>query len=45
MHLRHETNRIDAQVAISVMLRSFIETQKHGTARKLEKETRNYLEW
>ena len=43
MHLRQETNQRDADVAIKVMLRSFIETQKHAAAVKIEKETRMYL--
>lgn len=37
MHLRQETIRQDAEVAIRAMLRSFIETQKYSTARKIEK--------
>lgn len=43
MHLRQETIREDAEVAIRTMLKSFIETQKHGTAKKIEKELKFYL--
>lgn len=37
MHLRQETTREDAEVAIRTVVKSFIETQKHGTANKLFK--------
>lgn len=37
MHLRNETNREDAHVAIRTMFRSFVETQKHSTATRLRK--------
>jgi hypothetical protein len=43
MHLRNETIREDADVAIKVMLRSYIETQKHGPGHKIEKEFKFYL--
>jgi hypothetical protein len=43
MHLRQETNREDAEIAIRTMMKSFVETQKHGTAKKLEKEYKFYL--
>jgi hypothetical protein len=38
MHLRNETIREDATVAIQVMLLSYLETQKAGPARKMEQE-------
>ena len=44
MHLRSETIREDAQVAMRIMLRSFIETQKHSTAAKIERDMRFYLD-
>lgn len=43
MHLRQETTREDAEIAIKTMMKSFVETQKHGTAKKLEKEYKFYL--
>jgi hypothetical protein len=43
MHLRQETIREDAQIAIRTMMKSFIETQKHGTAQKLTREFKFYL--
>jgi hypothetical protein len=42
MHLRQETIREDADVAIRTILQSFIETQKHGKARILQKELLRY---
>lgn len=45
MHLRQETVREDAEIAIRTMMKSFIETQKQGTARALEKKFKNYMEF
>lgn len=43
MHLRQEPIREDGEVAIRVMLKSFVETQKHGPGVKITKEFQNFL--
>jgi hypothetical protein len=38
MNFRQEPIREDAEVAIKAMLKSFIETQKHGPGTKIAKD-------
>jgi DNA replicative helicase MCM subunit Mcm2 (Cdc46/Mcm family) len=43
MHLRSEVKKEDVDVAIRVMLRSFVQTQKHSVAKLIEQKFRQYL--
>lgn len=43
MHLRQETLREDAEIAMRAMLTSYIETQKHGAATKIKSHFKEYI--
>lgn len=43
MNFRQEPIREDAEVAIKTMLKSFVETQKHGPGTKIANEYRMFL--
>lgn len=43
MHLRNETTIEDADFAISMMMQTFVETQKHSVAERIRKTFKNYL--
>ena len=43
MYLRSEVKREDAQVAIKVMMNSFIQTQKHSVAKLIQNKFRVFL--
>lgn len=43
MHLRDIVNEIDVDVAISVMLDSFIQSQKFSVAKQLRKKFNRYI--
>ena len=43
MHLRNVITNDDIDRSISVMLRSFIQSQKHMVAMQIEKKFRHYL--
>jgi DNA replicative helicase MCM subunit Mcm2 (Cdc46/Mcm family) len=43
MHLRSEVDKKDIDVGIVVLLESFIQTQKHSTAKDLRKKFGKYL--
>lgn len=38
MNFRQEPIREDAEIAIRTMLKSYVETQKHGPGSKIDKE-------
>ena len=44
MHLRKETNEEDAKLAISAVLRSFIDTQRHSTGETIKRKFKKYIE-
>lgn len=43
MHLRNETIIQDADFAMSMMMQTFVETQKHSVAERIRKTFKNYL--
>jgi DNA replication licensing factor MCM2 len=43
MHLRDNVNDIDVSVAISVMLDSFIQSQKFSVAKKIKSKFSHYI--
>lgn len=43
MELRNEVNKRDVDYAISIMLESFCQTQKHAFAQELRKKFQHYI--